>query len=363
MTLSISENIRKQRTSKMLTQEQLAETVGVSPQAVSRWEKGSSYPDITLLPVLADIFGITVDALLGADNIKRRKQVEKILEHNRSLHNEGKIEESLNFVRSKIKEFPDSADLTYQLAYSLDKMLCFYPAKTDSTDVNREILDLCVRAIQLDKASSWVTPASRRMLCLCNIRLGNKDKALEIAQNMPTWWVSREFLSLYALEPDEAAKQRQHNLLSLMDMMILHLHKIARDMKSDEESIIILDKAIQLAEMISGSDHKFYNERVFKCYVWKARYQCRLDDSDNALESLEKAFLCADKYESRPDHSRYEVFWLWRIEDRRTDELKDQHRTLYESLIKEMDKEIYDKLRTKSKFKQLKNTLNRIMSD
>ena len=330
MTLSISENIRKHRAAKIMTQEQLAEIVGVSPQAVSRWENGTSYPDITLLPVLANIFGITVDILLGADSIKRQAQIQEILERNRALHNEGRIEDSISYIKTKIREFPDSAELAYQLAYALDKKVCFSPIESNGNTLDKEIYELCNLAIQLDKDISWVTPASRRLLCICNIRLGNKEKALEIAQNMPTWWVSSEMLSLYAMEPDESAKQRQYNLLSLMDMMILHLHKIARDMKSDEESIIILDKAITLAEMISGDDHKFYNERVFKCYIWKARYQCRLDNNDGALLSLEKAFICADRYERRPDNSKYDVFWLWRIEDRRCDELKNQHCTLYE---------------------------------
>ena len=51
-----------------LTQDQLAEKLGVTPQAVSKWENDQSCPDITVLPLLADIFEITVDALLGRQN-------------------------------------------------------------------------------------------------------------------------------------------------------------------------------------------------------------------------------------------------------------------------------------------------------
>ena len=53
------------RKEKGLTQEQLAEKVGVSAQAVSKWENDVSCPDITLLPLLADLFGVSVDELLG----------------------------------------------------------------------------------------------------------------------------------------------------------------------------------------------------------------------------------------------------------------------------------------------------------
>lgn len=63
--MNIHENIRTHRTLHELTQEALAEKLNVTPQAVSRWETGVSYPDITMLQGLAGIFNITVDALLG----------------------------------------------------------------------------------------------------------------------------------------------------------------------------------------------------------------------------------------------------------------------------------------------------------
>lgn len=60
----IGRQIAENRRAKGLTQEQLAEEFGVSPQAVSKWENGASCPDILTLPQLADFFGITVDELL-----------------------------------------------------------------------------------------------------------------------------------------------------------------------------------------------------------------------------------------------------------------------------------------------------------
>lgn len=56
-----------------LTQDQLAEQLGVTAQAVSKWENDQSCPDITMLPKLAEIFGITVDALLGCEQLKQEK--------------------------------------------------------------------------------------------------------------------------------------------------------------------------------------------------------------------------------------------------------------------------------------------------
>ncbi|MBR5364670.1 MAG: helix-turn-helix transcriptional regulator [Clostridia bacterium] len=63
--MTFAENIRKFRTARGLTQEALGEQVGLSGQAVSKWETSDAYPDPTLLPSLADALGVTVDALFG----------------------------------------------------------------------------------------------------------------------------------------------------------------------------------------------------------------------------------------------------------------------------------------------------------
>ena len=64
MNIVISDIIRKLRAEKGISQEKLAEQMGISVQAVSKWENGLSCPDISLLPELGDFFGVTVDFLL-----------------------------------------------------------------------------------------------------------------------------------------------------------------------------------------------------------------------------------------------------------------------------------------------------------
>ena len=75
MNLRIAENIKRLRQESQLTQAQLAERLGVSYQAVSRWENETTYPDIELLPAIAALFGVTVDYLLGstAENQKESR--------------------------------------------------------------------------------------------------------------------------------------------------------------------------------------------------------------------------------------------------------------------------------------------------
>lgn len=69
--MKIHENIRKFRLQKHLSQEELGSRLGISGQAVSKWEQGLTSPDISLLPLLAECFGITIDSLFG-DRSSRR---------------------------------------------------------------------------------------------------------------------------------------------------------------------------------------------------------------------------------------------------------------------------------------------------
>ena len=77
--IKLNENIKKYRQKKDMTQSQLATVFGVSEQAVSRWENGNTYPDITLLPAIADYFDISLDELMGMENYKDEKETEKII--------------------------------------------------------------------------------------------------------------------------------------------------------------------------------------------------------------------------------------------------------------------------------------------
>ncbi len=62
--MNIGKNVKRLRMNSGLTQEQLAERLHISGQAVSKWENGTALPDIVLLPALADCFGITIDELM-----------------------------------------------------------------------------------------------------------------------------------------------------------------------------------------------------------------------------------------------------------------------------------------------------------
>ena len=72
--IALGERIKQLRASDGRTQEALAQALGVTAQAVSRWEKGICYPDMEMVPAIANYFGVSIDRLFGYDNERERKE-------------------------------------------------------------------------------------------------------------------------------------------------------------------------------------------------------------------------------------------------------------------------------------------------
>lgn len=70
MNLRIGENIRQLRKQRNISQEVLAQYLGVSFQAVSKWENNDNLPDITMIPAIASFFGVSTDELFDYDRMK-----------------------------------------------------------------------------------------------------------------------------------------------------------------------------------------------------------------------------------------------------------------------------------------------------
>src|SRR5690554_7744285 len=117
MNVSFGKKIYELRKSYNFTQEELAELLNVSNAAVSKWESGISYPDITLLPNLATIFKISIHSLLGFDlkneTLKELKEV--ALELNRT----GKYIEAIDHLETALIKFPNDFDLNLLMGRTL----------------------------------------------------------------------------------------------------------------------------------------------------------------------------------------------------------------------------------------------------
>lgn len=103
MTLRIGENIKDLRKKADVTQEKFAEHLGVSAQAVSKWEVEICYPDLELLAPIANFFGITIDKLMGFDKSKEDEEINCYINRTHDmLFESGNPKESVMIIASII---------------------------------------------------------------------------------------------------------------------------------------------------------------------------------------------------------------------------------------------------------------------
>ena len=133
MNIYFGENLRTLRRGKNLTQENLADVFGVSFQTVSKWERGDTYPDITMLPEIADFFKITTDELLGVNRAEKEKEItEKLQEYDN--HTDGKL--MTEIIKDLKGKYPN--DFRILIRY----LACLVRFSDDKASVSSEILSI-----------------------------------------------------------------------------------------------------------------------------------------------------------------------------------------------------------------------------
>ena len=173
-------NLKKYRLIKELTQEDVAEFLGITPQSVSKWERGESYPDITLLPALANIFETSVDLLLGMDTIRaeetRYNIHKKAVEYQRS----GDLDMAEKTYRDALLIYPNKPGMILGLASTL--------ALKGDTEEAIELMERGLPISNNEKQKSTI----RAALCFLYLKAGREEKACKLASQLPHMRESRE---------------------------------------------------------------------------------------------------------------------------------------------------------------------------
>ena len=120
MNLKIGEKVRTLRLQQKMTQEQLADRLGVSYQSISRWENGITYPDIEFLPAIANYFSVSLDYLMGQDDAEKRRAIKKQINKIADMGTNDE-DELIEFIRSCRREKENAEcfeDICYSLRYS-----------------------------------------------------------------------------------------------------------------------------------------------------------------------------------------------------------------------------------------------------
>ena len=180
--LHLPENLKKYRLLKNLTQEDVAEYLGITAQSVSKWERGESYPDITFLPALANIFETSVDLLIGMDTIRAEETRYNIHKKAVAYQRCGDYNSAEQTYRDALLIYPNKPGMILGLASTL--------ALKGNTN---EAIELMERGLPLS-SNEKQKATMRAALCFLYLKAGREDSAHRLASELPHRRESREVI-------------------------------------------------------------------------------------------------------------------------------------------------------------------------
>lgn len=193
--MTFGQKIKKLRTESNWTQEQFAELMGVSAQAVSRWETDSSMPDISLIAPIAYTFNVSCDYLLGVDLKSKEKDIYSI--RKRAFEsvvgdNPQKWLNASNMIRNGLKKYPDSWVLKDSLVVFL--AILSLPKNSEGyAEAGKELNALCEEILAKCPNKKSHYNAIYWMCHSANIT-NNRERAVELAKTMPHHYACQEEL-------------------------------------------------------------------------------------------------------------------------------------------------------------------------
>lgn len=180
------ENFKRLRKNRDLTQEQVAEMLCVSSQAVSKWETGIALPDISLLPIIANLFCVSVDCLLGVDISQKESEICAVLSEAEKYCDERRYTDAVCLLREALIKYPAEPRLMYQLAWSLTGTIRERPESLS------EAISLYEKVLNISSDPHLCAMVTRDLMYRYSTT-GEDEKALSIAKTLPDFGVCKEY--------------------------------------------------------------------------------------------------------------------------------------------------------------------------
>ena len=328
MQLKLNERIRALRQKSGRTQEDLAGILGVSPQAVSRWEMGGGYPDTETLPRLANCFGVSLDELFGFDG-DRDRRVRELLDRVdrmswKNEYDDVNLDECAALLREGLAEFPGEERLTMALAgvlsrmgwmrqkewmrYGEDGYIRYDFNRQKNNPYWREAGKLCGDLASRAERMEIRAEAARELIRMKRV-LGEEDSGLELARTMPALAYSREILRTEATFGREQAGPLGEALLELayqfaellIYALVNNVHHFDTPMPVDK-----VKGAVALFDLLAdgGGIGIYHRERAY-LNLYLSRLLWEYGRRDEAFEALEASLVDArayDRFAADPDY-------------------------------------------------------------
>lgn len=358
MTIYFADVFKKLRRDRGLTQEQTADLFCISPQAVSRWECGSTTPDISLLPIIADYFDVTIEDLLGAGRSRKEEKIHEYEEKFNTAITRGEIHDCIEIARAGVKEFPNSYVLLNKLMYAL------FVAGSDDANIpdwkenmekyKYEIIELGEKIISgCTDDGIRIEAKSRLGFHYCEI--GESEKGRQILETLPSMTFSREMNIRHALKGEELLAHICGLTIEHAGELVWNIWRYAkRASLTAREELVLMDKMEQIIRIIyDEEDLKGWYYLLPRLYIiGKAPLLLEQGKPEKVLQLIEKSADYLERYHHLPDTSRHTTPLLKYATYTKyfdTADSRSQARILYEDHL--MD-DCFDIIREEKRFKE-----------
>ena len=356
MKLNIGETIKKLRKERDITQEELAELLGVSCQSVSRWENHSCYPDIELIPTIAAFFDISTDKLMGVDEVAEKKAVDRYLKDFQAAISVGNIDECIRIARAGIAEFPNNYALLNKLMYAL------FVATSDDADIvdwkenkqkyDAEIVALGERIMKYCPDTNIKYEATDR-LAFHHCEMGRKQQGRAIYETFPPMAYCKEWSLKWALSDDEELPHWRKFILQAYYALSDGLWQLV-DLVSDEDAVTVCEKSHALDHIIFDNDPPSDSWCSANHYFDYAKRLVKVNRIEEAIENLKICIKHDYKFENRPDEIKTTSLLIGERIKKRTDFATADSRPLHEIICdKWLAEKEFDAIRDTEEFKAI----------
>lgn len=312
MTIELGTNIRALRLRDGRTQEEVAASLGVSPQAVSRWEKSICYPDMELIPSIANYFGVSIDELFGYDN-ERKKRIDELAGRINRMNRENNgedvnMDECVSLAREALIEFPGNETLTAALASVLYNAGYVRRGEYHITDedgfdrydtaLHRTYPEWHEAILLYEKLLPGISDGAERQNAVRQLiqlyaNTGDYDRADSIAKTAPPLEGCREWLAASARDGRERAEALGKLLIRMIaasaDQMVQLLISFRQDMAPERTADAVRQALALYGTLFPDGRLGGCHEGAARLYLFLSEFQWRTGDKDGAFRSLDSA--------------------------------------------------------------------------
>lgn len=319
---NLGNKIKELRIKHNFTQEELAEQLNISSQAVSKWENGISLPDIAQIVPLVNIFGITSDELLGISDTSENESVEELIKECQDYISQGYYRDKMFTIHDKctlmLDKYPNNMRL---LSYTIGHIVNLADDIKDSDDPDKERIDRLYkeairRANVVINYSKDITQVMDAKLWLVRIYSTLQDfaKAKEYAEQFPDYILYNKNVQLSwvydsAGDRDNEIKSRCKTISDLIYTLTAELEFLAGTYIIQEkynEAIYTYETILRIKDAIYQNDE--YTppmHTITSVYVFVANCYIKIGKAETALNCLERAYAYVCNIEKHYNQEKY----------------------------------------------------------